>query len=304
MSQGMNFIGGLLIGCAVLSAAQSYGQTGSAIVTVEHKRGNTDPVRQENVLVFEDGKRAPITVWQPFTGQHSALQLLLLIDDSSASGLSGQLNELRSFVTALPVEAQIGVGYMANGRAMMLQDFTRDHALAAKAIRIPQSIRGGGSPFFTISSVTQQWTAEGKAGRREILMITDGVDRYASTAFNPDNPYVTKATLDAQRSGIPVFTIYFRGAGLLDADPTVTNGGQSYLVQLSQETGGKCLYSGTGNPVSLVPYLNDFSQILANQYQLEFKSRAKPRNGLVQLKLKMETPGIKLVAPTSVPVTP
>jgi hypothetical protein len=304
MSQGMNFIRGLVIGCTVFLVAQSYGQTGSAIVTVEHKRGNADPVRQENVLVFEDGKRAPITVWQPFTGQHSALQLLLLIDDSSASGLAGQLNELRTFIQALPVEAQIGVGYMANGRAMMLQNFTSDHALAARSIRIPQGIRGGGSPFFTLSTVTQQWSAEGKVGRREILMITDGVDRYSSTAFNADNPYVTKAIRDAQRSGIPVFTIYFRGAGLLDADPTVTNGGQSYLVQLSQETGGKCLYSGTGNPVSLVPYLNDFTRILANQYQLEFKSRVQARNGLVQLKLKMETPGIKLTAPSSAPVTP
>ena len=293
----------LLFCCAVAMTTYSNAQTGSAIVTVERKKGNDDAVQRDNVLVFEAGKRAPISVWEPFTGNHAGLQLLILLDDSSAGGLANELADLRSFVQALPETTEVGVGYMQNGRAAMAQNFTTDHALAARAIRIPQSTRGGGSPFFTLSQVSRQWPSQGRTGRREILMITDGVDRYADLAFNPDNPYVNGAIRDAQRAAIPVYTIYFRGAGRLDADPTVISGGQNYLTQIAQETGGKTLYSGTGNPVSLTPMLNELSKILNNQYQLVFKSHAKPEKGLVQLKLKMETHGIKLVAPGMVPVS-
>src|SRR5450631_1988099 len=187
--QGMKFVRGVVFGCAIAFAAQVYGQTGSAVVTVQRKAGNADPIQQENVLVFENGKRAPITLWAPLTG---------------------------------------------------------DHGLAAKALRLPQSIRGGGSPYFTLSSVSQQWPAEAPTARRAVLMITDGIDRYGDPAFNADNPYVTKAIADAQRAQILVYTLYYRGAGALSYDPVASNGGQNYLVQLSQETGGKCLYSGTG----------------------------------------------------------
>lgn len=302
MSQRM-FLQGLVFCSAVVLTAYSGAQTGSTIVTVERKAGNNDAVQRENVIVFEAGKRAPITVWEPYTGDHAGLQLLVLLDDSSASGLANQLADLRSFVQALPNSTAVAVGYMENGGADIAQNFTMDHNLAAKAIRIPQSIRGGGSPFFSLSEVAKQWPSQVVNGRREILMITDGVDRYADLEFNPDNPYVTAAIRDAQKAAIPVYTIYFRGAGRLDADPTVTSGGQNYLTQVSQETGGKCLYSGMGNPVTLTPMLNELSKILSNQYELVFKSHAKPQKGLVQLKLKMETHGIKLVAPTSVPVS-
>ncbi|HVJ07956.1 MAG TPA: hypothetical protein VM554_06205 [Acidisarcina sp.] len=298
----------LLVCCAIAVTTCASAQTGHTIVTVEQKAGNSDAVLRENILAFEAGKRVPITVWQPFTGDRDSLQLLILIDDSSASGLANQLADIRTFVMALPKTAEVGIGYMQNGRAEMAQNFTADHALAARALRLPQSIRGGGSPYFTLSAVAQQWPAaqqrpsEKTAGRREILMISDGVDRYSDLEFNPENPYVTKAIHDAQRAAIPVFTIYYRGAGRLDANPVVTSAGQNYLVQMSQETGGKSLYPGMGNPVSLTPMLTELSKILNNQYELEFKSRAKPMNGLVQLKLKMETHGIKLIAPTFVPV--
>ncbi len=304
MPQGMKFARGVVFGLAIAFAAQVYAQTGSAVVTVQRKAGNADPILQDNVLVFENGKRAPITLWAPLTGEHAGMQLLLLIDDSSAGGLANQIEDIRTFVLALPSAVQVAVGYMSNGQTVMAQPFTRDHGLAAKALRLPQSIRGGGSPYFTLSSISQQWPAETATARREILMITDGIDRYGDTAFNADNPYVTKAIADAQRAQILVYTLYYRGTGALSYDQVASNGGQNYLVQVAQETGGKCLYSGTGNPVSVVPFLNDLSQIMNNQYALRFKSVAKPSKGLVQMKLKMETPGVKLIAPQMVPVIP
>jgi VWFA-related protein len=293
----------LVLCCTIAFSAYLAAQSVDTIVTVQRKAGNTDAIQGENVLVFEGGKRAPITVWKPFTGSNAALQLLILIDDSSAGGLSNQLNDIRTFIQKLPDTTQVGVGYMLNGGATMAQNFTKDHELAAKSLRMPQSIRGGGSPYFTMSQVAKQWPSEGTSGRREVLMITDGVDRYGGVAFNSNNPNVSAAIRDAQRANIVVFSIYWRGAGALDADPAVVSSGQNYLSQLTTDTGGKSLYWGTGNPVSVVPFLEELNGILVNQYELGFKAHAKPQYGLVSLRLKMETPGIKLIYPAMVPVS-
>jgi len=134
-------------------------------------------------------------------------------------------------------------------------------------------------------------------------MITDGIDRYGDAIFNPENPQVKSAIRDAQRAAVQVYTLYFRGAGSFDVDPALAATGQNYMTQLSQETGAKCLYWGGMSPVSLVPMLADLSRILANQYELGFKAQTKPRNGLIPMKLKMETPGIKLVSADMVPVS-
>jgi hypothetical protein len=300
--------------CAVALSPFVLAQTASTVVTIERKSPSTELVQRENVLVFESGKRAPISVWEPYTGDHAGLQLLLLVDDSSGSALGGQLTDVRNFIQALPTTTEIAVAYMHNGGLSVLQSFTADHALAAKAIRLPQSTVGGGSPYFTLSEVAKHWPSEARALRREILMISDGVDRYSEATYSTSNPYVAAAISDSQRSGILVHTLYYRGArnvagGASGADPGTPEesyraSGQSYLLQLSKETGGKCFLQGLENPVSLVPYLNELTQLLTNQYELVFQSKAKPRKGLVDLNLKSESPGVKLIAPSKVAPVP
>ena len=66
--------------------------------------------------------------------------------------------------------------------------------------------------------------------------------------FDPENPYVRAATSDAQKAGVIVYSIYYRGAGRLDRSVQVTDGGQNYLTQVSGDTGGKVYLEGFGNP--------------------------------------------------------
>ena len=300
MAQRLN-LKRLVLCCTFIFSAYVAAQNVDTIVTVQRKAGNTDAIPAENVLVFEGGKRTPTIVWKPCTESNSALLLMILIDDSSGGSLSGQLNDIRAFIQKLPDTTLVAVGYMLNGGANMIQKFTKDHELAAKSLRLPQSIRGGGSPYFSLSQVAKQWPSQ-VGVRHEILMITDGVDRYGGVEFNSNNPNVQGAIRDAQRASIAVYSIYWRGAGALDADPAVVAAGQNYLSQVTTDTGGKSLYWGTGNPVSLVPILGELNGILMNQYELGFTVRTKPQYGLVTLRLKIEQPGIKLVAPASVPV--
>ncbi len=215
--------------------------------------------------------------WVPLRGERSGLQLVVLLDDSSRGNLGLQLNDIRSFLTGLPPTAQVAIGYMRNGTPNLVQNFTNDHAQAAKSLRLPSGNAGiNGSPYFCLSDLVKHWPGGDSNVRREVIMVTDGVDRYSGARFDPENPYVQAATSDAQKAGVVVYSIYYRGQGRLDRSFVATDGGQNYLTMVSGATGGKVYLEGFGNPVSFAPFLSDIQRKLQNQYELSFVSTAKP----------------------------
>jgi hypothetical protein len=190
---------------------------------------------------------------------------------------------------------------MRNGTPNLVQNFTNDHAQAAKALRLPQGFAGGnGSPYFCISDLVRHWPGGNNDVRREVIMVTDGVDRYSGGRFDPENPYVRAATSDAQKAGVIVYSIYYRGAGRFDRSTLATDGGQNYLTQISGDTGGKVYLEGFGNPVSFSPFLSDIQRKLQNQYELTFVSTAKP--GLQPIRVKTNQPNTSLQFPARVPI--
>ncbi|MGC2398205.1 MAG: hypothetical protein WA510_00415 [Acidobacteriaceae bacterium] len=275
--------------------------TAQAVITAVPKNAeNTTPIPRQTITAYENRKLQDVSGWIPLRGQRAGLQLLILLDDSSRGTLGLQLNDLSKFVSGLPPTTQIAIGYMRNGTAAMVQNFTTDHAQAAKAFRLPSGGAGSnGSPYFCLSDVVKRWPT-GANVRREVIMVTDGVDRYSGRGFDPENPYVRAATTDAQKAGVIVYSIYFRGAGRLDRSFTATDGGQNYLTQVSGDTGGKVYLEGFGNPVSFAPFLSDIQRKLENQYELSFVSTAKP--GLQQLRVKTSQPNTSLLFPARVPV--
>ncbi len=99
-----------------------------------------------------------LTGWVPLRGERSGLQLVVLLDDSSRGNLGLQLNDIKSFLTGLPPTTQVAIGYMRNGTPNLVQNFTSDHAQAAKALRLPAGIGGSnGSPYFCLSDLVKHW---------------------------------------------------------------------------------------------------------------------------------------------------
>ena len=131
-------------------------------------------------------------------------------------------------------------------------------------------------------------------------MVTDGVDRYNGARFDPEDPYVQAAISDAQKAGVLVYSIYYKGAGRLDQNAQVVDSGQNFLTQLSNATGGQVYLEGLGNPVSFAPFLSDIQRKLQNQYELTFVSSAKP--GLQSIKVKTTQPNTNLKYPERVAV--
>jgi VWFA-related protein len=293
---------GLSFALAALSPAQET-STARAVVTATTK-GSEDvtTIPRQSISLTANRKSQDVTGWVPLRGSRSGLQLVVLLDDSSRGNLGLQLNDIKNFLTALPPNAQVAIGYMRNGSPNLVQNFTTDHAAAAKTLRLPEGSAGiNGSPYFCLSALAKHWPGGDSNVRREVVMVTDGVDRYSGGRFDPSNPYVQAATSDAQKAGVIVYSIYYRGAGRADRSFVVTDGGQNYLTQVSNDTGGKVYLEGFGNPVSFAPFLSDLQHKLQNQYELTFVSSAKP--GLQQIRVKTSQPNTSLEYPASVPVS-
>jgi hypothetical protein len=274
------------------------------VVTVEARHGSNVPdITRDDVMVYQGRDRDKVTGWLPLQGDHAGLQLFVLLDDSSNISLGSQLEDIRQFIIAQPASTKVGVAYMQNGVAQVAQNLTNDRALAAKALRLPLGNPGASaSPYFSLADLIKRWP-EGNE-RREVLMATDGIDRYWGSG--PGSTYVDSVIEQAQRAGVIVFAIYTPGEGHYGHSMWRMNWGQNYLSQVADETGGEAYYLGYGAPVSFAPYLDDITRRLGRQYLLTFVAKSEKKAGMQKVKLQTEVPNAELVSADMVyvPATP
>src|SRR5262249_31793099 len=145
-----------------LSAQQpskSGGVPANMVVTVESRHGKPPAaVDREDVMVYQGKTRDKVTSWVPAQGDHAQLELFVLLDDSSGASLGNQLGDIRQFIDAQLSTTEVGVAYMQNGTAQIVQNLTEDHAQAAKSLRLPMEVAGiNASPYFSLSDLIKRW---------------------------------------------------------------------------------------------------------------------------------------------------
>jgi hypothetical protein len=291
---------------ALLMAAPAFGQNenvgqGKAIVTLVPKNDGDTPVggSLQELKLEVNGKKSTVTAWGPAKG---GVELVVLIDSASRSSLGTQLEEIAHFIQRLPPNTRAAIAYMENGRAAFAAPLTEDHEAVARGLHLPGgSIGSSGSPYFCLSELAKNWPSGDRSARREVVMVTDGVDNYEQT-YDPNDLYVQSAIADSARAGLVVYAMYWKGQGRNDNTSAASYSGQNLLVQVTDATGGRSYWQGSGNPVSFEPFLGDLNRRLSNQYELSFTT---PMNGKPQvetMKLKFTAPGEKGDAPRQVMV--
>jgi len=275
----------------------------SMTVTASVAENKTMPeIKPQDVIVNQGKQRLQLTDWVRAEGDHAGLDLFILIDDSANSSLGSQLDDLRAFIKSQPSTTLIGVGYMQNAVVKVSQDLTDDHGAAAKALRLPLgSVGAYGSPYLSVINLIKRWPAHPQ-NRREVIMVTDGVDRarggpqWPGLSINPD---VDSAGNLAQRNGIIIHTIYTPGAGRMHRNFYEANNGQLGIAKLSDVTGGQSYFLGLQDPVSFKPYLDDLQKVLDNQYLVKFAVKSGKKAGLQYVSFSTELAGVEFSAANS-----
>jgi hypothetical protein len=264
------------------------------VVTAEAHHGKEVPdVHKEDVMLYQGKERRQVADWTPLRDEHAALQLFILLDDSSHVSVASQFEEVRNFINFQPPTTAIGIGYMRDGTVDITQNLTTEHSLAGKALRLPLGRLGAfASIYLSISDLIKRWPET--PVRRELLVISDGIDYFGGVG--PANPYVDTAIEQAQKAGIIVHAIYATGVGHYGHSLFRMNWGQNYLSEMAQETGGEAYFLGYETPVSFGPYLDDISQRLTHQYLLVFQAKPEKKPGLQSVRLRTELPNVELAA--------
>jgi hypothetical protein len=272
-------------------------------VRVLGKNKRMPEITREDIVVRQGKDRLQVTGWTPVGRERASLDLFLLIDDAARSTVSSQFQDLREFISALPSSTSIGVGYMRNGSVQVAQDLTTDRQKASSALRIPRgSPAAYGSPYLSVIDLMKRWPDTGN--RREILMITDGIDRLhpgpRNRGLDQISPDVTSASTVAQRTGTIIHAIYTRGVGWRGGNFWQVANGQNAMAKLADATGGEAFFLGIQEPVSFRPYLEHLQAGFDNRYRLEFKALPGKKAGLQYVKLTTEVAGVELDSADSV----
>ena len=281
------------------AAGQGWGQ---AIVTVLPKKEMEAPVNitQQNLLVEVSGKESKITDWVPLRGPNSDLELVILIDSSARTSLGLQFRDITDFIRNLPASAKVSIAYMNAGKAVLAEPLSTDHAQVAGNLHVANGFPGSsGSPYFCLSDLAKHWPSTDLSARREVVMITDGVDNY-SPRFDPTDPYFKATIKDSVRAGLVIYSIYWRNQGRFDNSNYATFDGQSLLTILTEATGGVSYWEGRGNPVSFRPYFKDIAWRFQNQYRLSFHSPLKGKPEVERMVLKISGSTAEIRAPRRV----
>jgi hypothetical protein len=296
-----------VLAIAPSSFAQSENQgQGQAVVTVMPKKSDAPAtnVSEQSIQVEVNGKHSQVANWQPFHGSQAGVEVVLLIDDGARFSLGREFDDIRQFIQSLPPNVKISLAYMQNGRAMFSGPLTANHATALEELHLPLGASGqSASPYFCLSDLAKRWPSNDRAARRDVIMITDGVDYYY-LQNDADDPYVRAAIQDAVRANLVVYSIYWRNAGRVDRSLYENSAGQNHLLELADATGGNSYWIGTGNPVSLQPYFDDFGRRLNNQYELGFSAPLRGKAEVESLKVKVTAPDVKVTAPQKAWVAP
>jgi hypothetical protein len=293
-------VGASLLPLALKAASNSASATKdpSAVVmtvTATAKKDAQPPALSKNDVDLYKGKER-IQVADFKRGE--TLYLAVLIDDSLRSNIANQWSDLRAFLMAQPQTTYVAVAYARNGVAMVAQDFTTDHALAAKALRLPLgNIGAGTSPYLSVQDWIKRWPVSGQ--RSSIILLSSGIDYFRGGPATLD-PDLDTTIARAQKQNINVWTIYALDAGRRGRGSFRAFNWQSNLDRLSQQTGAESYSLGLGEPVDLKPYFDRIQMNLNNQYLLAFVGDGGQKGKYESVKVTSEISKVGFLTPSEV----
>src|SRR5579864_2143814 len=273
------------------------------------------PLQQQDVKVKQGKNFLQVTQLIPAQGDNAALQLMILIDDTLNTSVGNSLSDVKDFINAQPSSTLIGVAYMSNATVRVVQNFTADHDLAVKAVRLPLgALSSMDSPYLSLISLVKSWPQQ--KVRREVLMVTDGIDRLRGEKPQPSRlgpnfgtvyhsmPTIsadaTSASEISQRYNVIVYPLYAVGVGRAGRSSWDLQLGLSGLSKIADETGGECFSLGTSTLVSFKPYLERLQKLLSNQYYVVFQAVPGKKAGFQRVKFETELSNSEILAPDNV----
>lgn len=266
--------------------------TARIVVTIESldPRDSLTPTITD-VVIAQSLVTRPITKMVPLAEGSSSVEMFLLVDDCSNFDPGSRGDELRSFLLSQPSSTLIGLAYIRDGHAEVVQPPAPDRNRLIDSLLPPRGCKPA-SAFAALSDLIKGWKRT--TPRRVVLLISDGIDPEVREGYHSAS---TEAALESsQFAGVIVYAIYHPSVHYTETAHAAAYSGQVLLAHLARETGGQAYFSGLGPELSITPYLCDIARHLANQYVVEFIPESA-EGGLQPVTVNTPNPKFDIIAP-------
>ncbi|HKC63566.1 MAG TPA: hypothetical protein VKB86_08005 [Pyrinomonadaceae bacterium] len=228
-----------------------------------------------NLTLREDGDVQNILSIRAL-GIETPMMVEVLIQDDVVSSISNEIATIKEFINHLSRESRVLIGYIRSGSLEVRQTFTADRERAVAALRIPVGSASVApyNPYVEIIEGLHRFEAMPK-GRRALLVVSDGLD--ISRGLDSSQPSqsidLERAIKEAERQGVAIYSFYAPSVTLdrLNNSQLIGNA-QGSLKRLSDETGGRAFFQGTGAPVSFDSFLRELAGTFQRQIALTYLS--------------------------------
>ena len=236
-------------------------------VTVTDKKELVSGLKRGDFAVFEDGVQQEVTFFtSDATNPPVYVGVLMDTSPSTAGKLQFSREAAKNFIFTVTRLRKDKAAFMTFDHQVVLQqDFTDKLDLLDRAV---DKVKKTGSQTAMYDAVWQfaDEKLRGVAGRRVIVVITDGEDTFSRA--------VLRDAIDiAQRTETTIFAISTK-AGFLGSVPgveagTIKDKGDKDLTQLAEQTGGQAFFSG--DMTELERSFTRISKELQGQYIITYR---------------------------------
>jgi VWFA-related protein len=253
-------------------------------VTIKVRKPEVE-IRVVDLLLREDGEvQSLLSMRRP---SENPITLAVLLQDDLVSSIGTETKGVADFVRQLPSGSRVMIGYIRTGSLQVRRKFTTDLDKAAASLRPPLGVASASpyNPFVEIIEGLRRFDSQA-LGRRAMIVVSDGLD--LSRGVDSSTPGLSldldRAIAEAQRRGVAIYSIYAPPAAF-SGNQLLTANGQGCLQKLSDDTGGKAFFQGTGAPLSFDSFLKELSETLERQIALTYLS-THPGKGFHRIDIK------------------
>jgi len=294
-----------LLNPAVLGQGQNIGGNGGSkgpgrpvTVPVTIRVKEETELQNIDLTISEDGEIQTILSLRGI-GTSTPITLAVLIQEDLVPSVGNEIKALADFIRKLPKGSRVMIGYLRTGSLQVKQKFTNDVERAASALRPPVGFASAGpyNPYVEVIEALKKFESQ-PLGRRAILLVSDGLDisRGVDSSSPTQSVDLQRAVNESQRRGVAIYSFYAPTLVAASNPPLIPNA-QSSLLRLSNETGGRAFFQGTGAPVSFEPFIRELDISLQKQAALTFLS-THLNKGFHRIEVKSSTLGVRVWFPS------
>ena len=248
-------------------------------------------LKVEDFTVSEDGN--PVEIGSLSTAMGDPISLVLVVDTSGSMSLPMEAarKAMHTFINGLSAADQVAI-VSFNEEATVRQGFTANHNDVRQQIDGLAAVPGAGTCIFDAAYEAVELATTTPAGRRAVVLLTDGVDETPDGDPCSSHTKEEVAALAADENApVPVFAV-----GLGDRDD-VDEEGLGFITKRSRAS-----YMHSPTPADLEDLYINLLELLKSEYVIRYTSDSIP--GVHTLAVGMGEGGAQDMRKFSLPVLP